>query len=249
MAMIGIVDLADAPRVAVGFSDKHPQKIVDKSIQQGLDIAELRIDLFSMFDSSYVKKKLADFSELGTIGTIRSKAEGGQWTDSEKQRFKLFCEIVNEVDSIDIELNSTEILRDVAGVSIDAEKTLIISHHDYEKTPSGSELDDIVDRSKEAGADVVKIATMVKSDRDIQILAELTISRKSENLVVIGMGSIGLLSRLLFPKLGSLMTYAYIGKPTAPGQLHFEEFVADLRRYYPAYNQRLIDTLELIECC
>lgn len=247
MLKIGAVELTDAPRVAVGFSDKQSTKVIGTAIEKGLDLAEVRIDLFSMFDRSHVKAKLAAFSKLATIGTIRSQVEGGKWTGTEAQRFDLFQLITNIVDSVDVELSSTGLLGDVAGLCASAQKTLIVSHHDFDKTPSLMELNDIVDRCKAARADVVKISTMITSEADIQTLAHLMVSRKSENLVVIGMGSLGLISRLMFPALGSLMTYAYIGEPTAPGQLHFDDLVADLRRYYPAYNQRLIVDLKLME--
>jgi 3-dehydroquinate dehydratase-1 len=49
-------------------------------------------------------------------------------------------------------------------------------------------------------------------------------------LIVIGMGDAGVASRVLFPALGSLLTYAAAGTQTAPGQLALDEAVALLRR-------------------
>jgi len=248
MARIGAVELTETPRVAVGFDDKVTPKVIDESIQQGLDIAEVRVDLFSLLEPAYVQQRIKAFSRLATIGTIRSQIEGGKWRGTEEQRLSLFRAITPFVDSLDIELSSDQILSAVVSLCATQRKTLIISHHDFDGTPSLSDLHRIVDRSKQTGADVVKVATMVKSDNDVRVLAELTTSRKSDNLVVIGMGSVGLITRLTFPALGSLMTFAYIGEQTAPGQLHFQDLREDLRRYYPAYNQRLINDLRLMEC-
>jgi 3-dehydroquinate dehydratase len=47
------------------------------------------------------------------------------------------------------------------------------------------------------------------------------------------MGTGGVLSRLLFPALGSLFTFAAFGVGTAPGQLSLEETVSCFRKYYP----------------
>jgi 3-dehydroquinate dehydratase-1 len=44
------------------------------------------------------------------------------------------------------------------------------------------------------------------------------------------MGDAGVASRVLFPALGSLLTYASAGTQTAPGQLDLDEAVALLRR-------------------
>ena len=48
------------------------------------------------------------------------------------------------------------------------------------------------------------------------------------------MGGLGAISRLVFPIAGSLLTYAHVGRPTAPGQLTVAELRPLLDRFYPA---------------
>jgi 3-dehydroquinate dehydratase len=43
-----------------------------------------------------------------------------------------------------------------------------------------------------------------------------------------------MLSRVLFPAAGSLLTYGHVGRPTAPGQLPLGELAALVRRFYPS---------------
>ena len=63
-----------------------------------------------------------------------------------------------------------------------------------------------------------------------------TIDNKSKNIITISLGDIGSISRLVFPALGSLITYAYLNKPSGPGQRPLDELCEHLRTYYPRYN-------------
>lgn len=100
---------------------------------------------------------------------------------------------------------------------------VIISHHDFELTPSRDELLRIRESCFEAGADLVKLACMVKDPADSARLLGLLGDASSSTLVV-GMGPLGVITRLVAPLLGAPFTYASLerGKETAPGQLDTE---------------------------
>jgi 3-dehydroquinate dehydratase-1 len=96
---------------------------------------------------------------------------------------------------------------------------VIVSHHDYERTPERPALEACVSACFEAGADIAKIACMIRSDREsARLLALLDTDRE---IVVVGMGERGKLTRILAPLLGSPFTYASLsqGKETADGQI------------------------------
>lgn len=63
---------------------------------------------------------------------------------------------------------------------------LIVSSHNYEKTPSAEELGNLVAQMQEAGADIVKIATtateIVDVARMFQILAHCQVSLTSNRI-------------------------------------------------------------------
>jgi 3-dehydroquinate dehydratase-1 len=182
-------------------------------------------------------RELARFKECSTIATIRLKSEGGIWNLPEPERLSLFKKIIPEVNAVDIELSAETILADVVQAAHAAKKIAIISYHNFDGTPTLNELNGILDEAKSFGADMVKIAALATKREDIQVLAGFTIANAKKNVVTIAMGSDGALSRVFFPALGSLLTYAYLDQPTAPGQLGYIELLALLRKFYPKFNQ------------
>lgn len=106
------------------------------------------------------------------------------------------------------------------------EKTkIILSFHDFKKTPNIQELTSTVTHMRKYNVEIIKIATMVDSDQDIKnLLQTLLIKKKNEKMIVVGMGEKGKITRILGPLLGSFLTYAStsFGK-SAPGQLEISE--------------------------
>ncbi len=248
MIKLGSLPLNGTPRVAIGFAGNTPPQLIQNAKDYGLDIVELRIDLYPEFRTAYVLSEVKKFRHFPSIATIRSKKEGGKWDRSDRERLSLFKVVIPEVDAVDIELSSRTILGAVIKAAHQAEKLVVISHHDLDKTPSIKELNRIVNKAKSLGADIVKVATYALNDEDVQTLAELTIANKSKNIVTIAMGDKGTKSRIIFPALGSLMTYASLGnQSTAPGQLDYMDTCDLLRRLYPQYNEIKITSLKLLE--
>lgn len=61
------------------------------------------------------------------------------------------------------------------------------------------------------------------------------------------MGGQGVKSRLFFPALGSLVTFAFVGRPTAPSRLEFDQTFELMRLLYPDFNERKMVELGLME--
>lgn len=247
MIKLGSLDLGGSPKIAVGFRDKVLPETIKEGVNHGLDIAEIRIDQFSSYAADYVLGELDKFKLVPTIATIRSEQEGGTRRLSDSQRLALFKLVSHHVDAIDIELSSETILDEVVKIVHEVKKMVVISYHNFDETPPIENLMSIFSTAKSAGADIVKIATQVTTRHDIQTLARFTIDNAEKNIIVIGMGAEGLSSRFFLPALGSLITFAYIGQPSAPGQLHFNDTLDLLRKFYPSYNQEKISSLKLVE--
>jgi len=98
---------------------------------------------------------------------------------------------------------------------------VIMSFHDYNKTPPLKTLKQIISLCFAEGADIAKIACKVHSERDNIRLLGLLDREKSGELVVIGMGEQGRITRIVAPLLGSPFTYASLaeGKETGSGQV------------------------------
>lgn len=227
---IGPLALGDVARVAVPFDDGVTEAALAALRARGLDVAELRIDHFAARDPAAVRRVLARCAGVPTLATIRIAAEGGGWQAGEAERTRLFLALLDAVDAVDVELAAGEVLREVLPAARARGRLVIASHHDFAATPAPPVLADVVARALDAGADVVKIAATARGAADVRALAGVLLEPAPIGRIVIGMGEAALATRVLFPALGSLLTYAHAGRATAPGQLPLDELVALLRR-------------------
>jgi len=99
---------------------------------------------------------------------------------------------------------------------------VIISFHDYARTPSFEELKKLLEAERKIGADVCKIVTTaVKPGDNLTILRFVEEESVNTRLVSFAMGSRGTPSRILSPWFGAEFTFAAISEEskTADGQL------------------------------
>ena len=183
------------------------------------DIVELRLDLIGA-------DALRPFDQP-VIATIRLANEGGQWIRPDADRLPLFDAALQHCTAVDIELRSS-IIDKVSALACRHQKALIISYHDFDKTPPLSELRQVMSQAANYGT-VVKIATLAQTEDDVAILRALFQENCSAALCVLGMGPLGAATRLEFPKLGSCFTYGYLDKPVAPGQPSARELMQQMR--------------------
>ncbi len=247
MIKLGSLTLNGIPRVAVGVKDNVSNSFIHEARELGVDIMELRIDQYASFERVYVLNEIKKFGHFPTLATLRSRKEGGGWNQSEQARLDLFKAVIPHVDAIDIELSSSGILPQVIKAAHSKGKQVVVSYHNFDGTPAAGKLKQVFSEAKKRGADIVKIAALILKREDMQRLAVFTIANAEKNLISIGMGSYGANTRILFPGLGSLITYAYLGEPTAPGQLDYQTTFDLLRRLYPSYNQAKISSLKILE--
>jgi 3-dehydroquinate dehydratase-1 len=200
------------------------------------DLFELRIDMFDPPDERHVLEVCREARAKGIplIATIRSVAEGGVARLGDDQRRELFAAVLPLVDAVDVEL-SAPICDPVISLAHAAGKPVIVSLHDFQHTPSDDELAGTVDSAKRRGADIVKIAATLANTQDLERLLRLLLARRDERMIVIGMGPGGAATRVLFPLLGSLVTYGFLHRAAAPGQLSLSELVRELERYVPEF--------------
>jgi 3-dehydroquinate dehydratase I len=229
---IGALSLGAVPRVVVSFTGGATRASVTALARAGLDVAELRVDRFVSVDTERVLAELAGFDGTPVLATIRARSEGGAYPGTESERLALYRALVPRVDALDVEIGSA-IASEVASTAHAHGKLVVGSYHDFARTPDAATLAAVIARGTALGADVVKLATTPQDARDVRLLASVLISHAEEaNLVVIGMGEHAVATRLLFPALGSLLTYAFRDEPTAPGQLSLDELAPLVRRLF-----------------
>lgn len=222
--------IGDFPLIAGSLTDSDVATLENASLGAA-DIIELRIDMFEEITVRHVKSifcKAVDKYKKPIIATIRSVAEGGK--QEVPDRLSVFFNIINLADMIDIEISSTELMKDIRHLCDTHEKILIGSYHNFESTPDNNFLEDVFQKGKSLGADIVKIAVTGKSRQEMFRLTEFTLKHRDDGIVSISMGDIGLPSRICSPLCGSLITYGYVTQPTAPGQISISELVYIFRR-------------------
>lgn len=212
-------------RSIVASLGKNPVNSAAEAKKLGADILELRIDLLD----SDVRQALLDVKKTGmpVIITNRMREEGGAWAGSEDERIRTLVSLLPLADAVDIEL-CAEKREHVVEKARNAGKAVIISTHDFKKTPETGVMTGMLKESFEAGADIAKLAVMPDSLEDVLRLLEVTLHAKGA-VCTIAMGETGRHSRIVAPVYGSVMTYGYVDNATAPGQLRVDELRAILK--------------------
>ena len=97
---------------------------------------------------------------------------------------------------------------------------VILSHHDFQKTPALARLQVLRKAAAGVGCDVFKVATVTRTPSDLVTLLEFLTTHRSSvlPLAVMGMGEFGKISRLALGKSGSVLNYGYLDKLQVPGQ-------------------------------
>jgi 3-dehydroquinate dehydratase-1 len=191
------------------------------------DIVEVRLDKTGRPPDWLERCKAIEARGKPVLLTVRLRSEGGEWPEDDAGRLKLYEEGLAALAAVDVELGSV-ICAAVAKQAEKLGKVCLVSHHDFQKTPPLAELESVVERAQQNGA-AAKVATMIRSGADLEILRALLGKKWKRPLCVIGMGEAWKQTRLLFPKLGSCLTYGYLDKPTAPGQASASELIRQLR--------------------
>ena len=201
--------------ICVPIFEKNSESVLksaDNIIKMGADILEFRIDALDYPDPDEVKSLIKDIN-YPLIATNRTSKEGGLFDGSEEERIEILYEAAKYADFTDIELITDEYHRSKI---IKVSKATIISYHDFEKTPSLTELLAIVKRESEIG-DIAKFAVMPESIQDTLVVLEVL--SHVPNVIGISMGDIGNYTRVIAPLFGSPITFASVDKESAPGQL------------------------------
>ncbi|RUM62129.1 MAG: type I 3-dehydroquinate dehydratase [Persephonella sp.] len=223
------------PYVALALSDEDFDSKLQEAFYRGIDIIEFRVDLLENLEIDYIRKHLRKIKEkdIDVILTIRAKWEGGGHEIDDNYRFNIYKECIDLVDYLDIELSSNNLLGDIVELGNKNKKNVIISFHDFEKTPSEEVLQGLIDKCFKYGADISKIATKVNTEDDVAKLLSISYKNKKlgRRLITIGMGELGKITRVAGYFFGSIITYTYIGKSVAPGQIEINKLFEELRFY------------------
>jgi len=209
-----------------------------------IDLAELRVDCLDP-DERLVIRRFPELVDLPVILTIRRDIDGGCFTGGDGARIKLLARGLAFAEA-DTRLNFAyvDIEDDLNVPSLEeAARTfgtrIIRSYHDMD-----GEIDDIprkIKSMRRTGDEIIKIAVTAKSTRDVLRLFQASRAFANQEKILICMGHLGVYSRILAERFGSVLNYASAyssasspvseGRdPAAPGQLDIRE-MSELYRF------------------
>jgi 3-dehydroquinate dehydratase-1 len=204
------------------------------------DLVEARVDLFAQQSLDGCAHDCARLEATGTpvILTIRSAAQGGRFAGSDAVRRSAFTAAIatGYASWVDIENDAGIVDALAAAIAARNGGQLIVSHHDFARTPPLDALLAVVDRCHAIPGAIAKIATAVKTEDDRRTLLEL-LARRPDRTCVIGMGASADL-RIELAARGSLLAYGYLERATAPGQMSASETHQRLLAASPGYAAR-----------
>lgn len=195
------------------------------------DLVEWRADYFrDVFDFERVGDVLGRLRkvlcETPILFTFRTAKEGGEKEIDASTYLSLnkMAAKTGDVDLIDVEICSDEdIVKDIIKYAHQNHVKVIASNHDFERTPDKEEIISRLQRMQKMGADILKIAVMPRSRRDVLTLLSATEEMvrvyAEKPVVTMSMSGTGLVSRIAGEVFGSAITFGSAKRASAPGQI------------------------------
>ncbi len=186
------------------------------------DLFELRLD--ALFPGKGLERKTSRLPAPFII-TARHPAEGGRNNLPASVRRQLLERFLPGAQYIDIELRSAKPFRKLLDRARRHRVEVIVSFHDYRTTPSLGSLRAKAARARGLGAALFKVATRTDTARQLSRLLEFTLTTKPALRVsAMGIGRLGIFSRILLAQSGAVLVYTSLGKPRVPGQVTLDQW-------------------------
>lgn len=225
----------------VGRSAREIMEQAERVKQLPVDIVEFRADFYRDLRQ---REGLEDIltalrsclGEIPILFTIRTREEGGEVSLSPREYTELNLAAARSgcVDCVDVEVLRGDTLarENVDGIH-GCGVAVVGSNHHFDRTPPEEEIVQRLCREQELGCDILKIAVMPHSMRDVLTLLSATERMYTHHarkpLVTVSMGELGALSRLCAGMFGSALTFGSAGEQSAPGQIPARQLERGLR--------------------
>jgi 3-dehydroquinate dehydratase-1 len=208
------------PRIVGVVASRADWELVTQGDFSGLDLCELRMDLLT--NERFEEREWLTPLPFGKILTIRDPMEGGSGDLSEQERLSLFAKLLPHVDYIDVELRNFSLYSEVIAAARTSAKQLIVSVHDFERTPSEEQMERWANETEAQYPDAIfKISVQLTGWEDMVRLGNFLVHQSRFKVAAMGMGPFGKLSRLVFARLGSELMYVSCGEALVAGQWDF----------------------------
>ncbi len=196
------------------------------------DVIELRLDFLEEVNET-ILQELIEACKKPVIVTFRAENHGAS-VESTERLFLLQKAIDFGAHFIDIEFGCDEdSFREI--VSSKGLSGIILSHHNFEKTPVFPKLLKLVEKMNAVeGADILKVVTFAVDEADNDTILSLIpfVKKLGKPIIAFCMGPNGKKSRVESVKMGAFLTFASLvkGEESASGQMTIEEMRKGLEK-------------------
>lgn len=254
MVKIGSVEIGSGlPKICLSVGGRTREEILaqtKKSDDLPVSLIEWRAD--HLGERGYEDVALQESILLGMkeithkpiIYTLRTEEEGGRAGIKKRDYYSIIRDVITEcsTDALDIEAFDQEQGYDgekvefLVNLAHDNDKKVILSNHEFQKTPPEEEILRRLMIMEKLGADIPKVAVMPREEKDVLILLEAARLAGEEALstpfIALSMGELGQNSRVCGGSFGSAITFAAGESTNAPGQMGAEKLYACICAYY-----------------
>lgn len=237
-----------APKIIVSLMAKDIAMVRSEALtyrEADFDILEWRVDHFAdvasidaVLDAARAIREILPDKPL--LFTFRTAQEGGEQALPAEDYFALNRAAIDcgLVDMIDLELFTGDAQVKATVEQAHAKNVLVImSNHDFHKTPAAEEIVQRLRKMQELDADIPKIALMPQCKTDVLTLLSATLEMHERYadrpIITMSMAKNGVISRLAGEVFGSAATFGAVKKASAPGQIA----VTDLRTVLTILHQ------------
>lgn len=211
------------------------------------DLVEWRVDRFEdVTNPSTIYNILLELRNIledtPLLFTFRTKAEGGDYELSKDDYLKLNLGAINSglIDLVDVELfTGDDLIKNVIDIAHANNVKVVVSNHDFERTPAKKEMISRMQRMQNLGADIPKLAVMPVDKSDVLTLLgateEMYSNYADRPIVTMSMDKTGVLSRICGEFFGSAITFGSAEGASAPGQIPADELYEILNLMHKYY--------------
>lgn len=234
---------AGIPKICVPIVDVTREEILaaaENIKSTKADVVEWRVDWYEdIFDFTKTEATMQALrevlGEMPILFTFRTSKEGGEKAIETKAYVELNQNAAKTglVDLVDVEaFTGDDVVKAVVETAHANGVKVIVSNHDFHKTPAKEEIVSRLRKMQELGADIPKIAVMPQNKKDVLTLLAATEEMVSEYadrpIITMSMSGTGVISRLCGEVFGSALTFGAVGKVSAPGQMGIEDLTTVL---------------------
>jgi 3-dehydroquinate dehydratase-1 len=211
---------------------------INQAFNYGADYVEIRFDFLNLSDMDQAMS-ISNMTSKKAVYTLRAPDEGGHFKGSIAQRIAWLKKLAaSKPMLLDVELNTIKYNTCLTDYLKAQNVSLLISWHDFEKTPQDVELKRLLYEMRTYSQNIKMVATAQTTVDSLRLL-DLYENARELNLIAFAMGDAGVISRVLCVIIGNApFTYASLEKAISPGQLTFKQ----MRKIYDRINDQLNQT-------